>query len=195
MVADTGEVIDQGIVPFAGEAAGTPLRVTWSQGDQTVIRIDVQGYDEHGFWSGVELSPWWVEIPHEEVVFDTGSYQIRSDQAPKLESTYGLIDGAVRKYGHLVQVNLYVVGYTDTQGGEASNQTLSDNRARSIARDLQRRGFGGDVFYQGFGEEVLAVATPDEFDEERNRRAVYVLAAEMPPITTGIPRQEWKPLR
>jgi outer membrane protein OmpA-like peptidoglycan-associated protein len=195
VIADTGEVIDQGSVPFSGEAPDTPLRVTWSQGDQTVIRIDVRGFDEAGFWAGVELSPWFVEIPHEEVVFDTGSYQIRGDQESKLTSTYTLIDEAVQKYGHLVDVNLYVVGYTDTQGGAASNQTLSENRARSIARDLQRRGFSGDVFYQGFGEDVLAIATPDEFDEERNRRAVYILAAEVPPVSTGIPLQVWKPLR
>ncbi len=194
VLADTGEVIDEGFVPFSGEAPGTPLNVTWTQRDQTVIRIDVQGYDEHGFWAGVELSPWWVEIPHEEVVFDTGSYAIRSDQEPKLDHTYGLIDEAVQRYGHLVKVNLYVVGYTDTQGSPSSNMTLSDNRARSIARWLKRRGFSGDVFYQGFGESVLAVPTPDEFDEEANRRAVYVLAAEMPPISGGIPTQDWKPL-
>jgi len=194
VLADTGEVIDEGAVPFSGEPAGTELTVTWTQHDETVIRIDVQGYDEHGFWAGVELSPWWVEIPHEEVVFDTGSYQIRGDQEPKLGHTYELIDAAVAKYGHLVKVNLYVVGYTDTQGSPSSNITLSDNRARSIARWLKRRGFGGDVFYQGFGEAVLAVPTPDEFDEESNRRAVYVLAAEMPPISPGIPTQDWKPL-
>ena len=29
VIADTGEVIDQGSVPFAGEAPETPLRVTW----------------------------------------------------------------------------------------------------------------------------------------------------------------------
>jgi outer membrane protein OmpA-like peptidoglycan-associated protein len=194
VIADTGEVIDEGHAPFNGEPPGTPLQVTWSQGDQTVIRIDVKGYDEHGFWAGVELSPWWVEIPHEEVVFDTGQSGVRADQASKLESTYALIDEAVQTYGHLVDIDLFVVGYTDTQGGPASNQTLSESRARSIARWLQRRGFAGDVFYQGFGEQVLAVPTPDEFDEERNRRAVYVLAAEMPPISGGIPEQDWRPL-
>jgi len=194
VIADTGEVIDEGHAPFNGEPPGTPLQVTWSQGEQTVIRIDIKGYDEHGFWAGVELSPWWVEIPHEEVVFDTGQSAVRGDQAPKLESTYALIDEAVQTYGHLVDIDLYVVGYTDTQGGPAGNQTLSENRARSIARWLQRRGFAGDVFYQGFGESVLAVPTPDEFDEERNRRAVYVLAAEMPPVSPGIPAQNWRPL-
>ena len=194
VLADTGDVIDEGFVPFSGEPPDTPLNVTWTQRDQTVIRIDVQGHDEHGFWAGVELSPWWVEIPHEEVVFDTGSAQIRGDQEPKLVHSYELIDEAVQKYGHLVKVNLYVVGYTDTQGSPSSNMTLSDSRARSIARWLKRRGFGGDVFYQGLGEEVLAVPTPDEFDEERNRRAVYILAAEIPPISGGIPTQDWKPL-
>ena len=194
VLADTGAVIDEGFAPFSGEPAGTPLTVTWTQRDETVIRIDVQGHDEHGFWAGVELSPWWVEIPHEEVVFDTGSAQIRGDQEPKLVHSYELIDEAVQKYGHLVKVNLYVVGYTDTQGSPSSNMTLSDSRARSIARWLKRRGFGGDVFYQGLGEEVLAVPTPDEFDEERNRRAVYILAAEMPPVSPGIPTQDWKPL-
>jgi len=194
VIADTGDVIDEGTVPFNREPAGTPLRVTWTQRDQTVIRIDVKGYDEHGFWAGVVLSPWWVEIPHEEVVFDTGQYSIRADQEPKLQETYTLIDDAVATYGHLVDIDLYVVGYTDTQGSPSSNEVLSDNRARSIARWLKRRGFGGDVFYQGFGERVLAVPTPDEFDEERNRRAVYILAAEMPPVCGGIPEQEWKPL-
>jgi outer membrane protein OmpA-like peptidoglycan-associated protein len=194
VMADTGAVIDEGFAPFSGEAPGTPLTVTWTQKDETVIRIDIQGYDEHGFWAGVELSPWWVEIPHEEVVFDTGSAQIRGDQEPKLVHSYELIDEAVQTYGHLVKVNLYVVGYTDTQGSPSSNMTLSDSRARSIARWLKRRGFAGDVFYQGLGEEVLAVPTPDDFDEERNRRAVYILAAEMPPVSPGIPTQDWKPL-
>jgi len=194
VIADTGDVIDEGTVPFNREPAGTPLRVAWSQKDETVIRIDVTGYDEHGFWAGVELSPWWVEIPHEEVVFDTGRFTIRSDQESKLEETYALIEEAVARYGHLVDIDLFVVGYTDTQGSPASNEVLSDNRARSIARWLERRGFGGDVFYQGFGERVLAVPTPDEFDEERNRRAVYILAAEIPPICGGIPEQNWKPL-
>lgn len=194
VIDDTGAVVDAREIPFAGEPPGTPLPCRWEQGDQTVIRIDVRGFDQQDFWAGVELSPWWVEIPHEEIVFDTGKYDVRTDQAPKVDHSYQLIDEAVQKYGHLVQVNLYVVGYTDTQGSPASNRTLSENRARSIARELKRRGFSGQVYYQGFGEDILAVPTPDETDEERNRRAVYILAAEMPPISPGIPEQNWKQL-
>ena len=195
VLADTGATIYEGSVPFSGEAPGTPLKAGWSQSpEDTVIRIDVKGYDTHEFWGGVELSPWSVEIPHEELVFDTGSSAVRGDQVPKLDATYTLIDEAVQKYGHLVKINLYVAGYTDTQGSNSSNMTLSRSRARSIAADLKRRGFPGSVFYQGFGEEVLAVATPDDFDEEANRRAAYILSAEMPPISGGIPAQDWTEL-
>ncbi len=195
VLADTGATIYEGTTPFSGEAPGTPLKASWSQPpDATVIRIDIKGYDTHEFWGGVELSPWSVEIPHEELVFDTGRSSVRADQIPKLDATYELIDEAVQTYGHLVKINLYVAGYTDTQGGNSSNMTLSSSRARSIAADLKRRGFPGSVFYQGFGEEVLAVATPDEFDEERNRRAVYILSAEMPPVSGGIPAQDWTEL-
>lgn len=194
VIDDTGAVVDAREIPFDGAAPGTPLPVQWEQGDQTVIRIDVKAYDQSDFWAGVELSPWWVEIPHEEVVFDTGKYDVRADQAHKVDESYALIAAAVQKYGHLVQVNLYVVGYTDTQGSPSNNRVLSDNRARSIARALRGCGFAGQVYYQGFGEDILAVPTPDEIDEERNRRAVYILAAEMPPVSPGIPDQNWKRL-
>ena len=36
------------------------------------------------------------------------------------------------------------------------------------------------VLYEGFGEEALAVATADETDEPKNRRAQYILAIEDP---------------
>jgi hypothetical protein len=36
--------------------------------------------------------------------------------------------------------------------------------------------------------------TPDEVDEARNRRAVYVVAAEPPPVTSAMPGGEWKKL-
>ena len=33
------------------------------------------------------------------------------------------------------------------------------------------------IYFQGFGEEVLAKPTPDETDEPLNRRALYILSA------------------
>ena len=50
--------------------------------------------------------------------------------------------------------------------------------------------------YEGFGEEALKVATADQTDEPRNRRADYVLGAATapPPGSLGplAARASWK---
>ena len=65
--------------------------------------------------------------------------------------------------------------------------------AKTIAGWFRSRGFNGEIRYQGFGEGALAVATADETNELRNRRAKYVLAAEEPARSGDIPRSQWKP--
>ena len=101
---------------------------------------------------------------------------------------------ALPKYGSVVEVRLYVAGYTDTVGAAAGNQALSERRARAIATWFRNRGFTGAVQYQGFGESVLAEPTADEVDHAANRRALYILAAQTPPISTALPRSAWKAL-
>ena len=73
-----------------------------------------------------------------------------------------------------------VIGYTDTVGVRVGNQLLSLNRAYEIAKYFRQHGVTVPIRYTGFGEDVLAVQTPDETDEVRNRRARYVLAVENP---------------
>jgi len=46
--------------------------------------------------------------------------------------------------------------------------------------------------YEGFGEQSLAVATPDETDEPRNRRVDYILSVEDPPLKAAGFRPVWK---
>ena len=135
-----------------------------------------------------------MEIPHEDVVFASGSHAIPGAENPKLESSWTSVSEVFAKYGAVVEVKLYVAGYTDTVGDAGSNQGLSERRARSIATWFRQRGFAGPVFYQGFGESVLAVQTPDGTDEQANRRALYVLAAQAPPVSPPLPRSDWKQL-
>lgn len=179
---------------FDGEAPGTPLPVTWTPGGE-VVRIDVVGYDKFGFYASEEISPWALDIPHEEVVFATGSHAIEATERPKLDRAWDRIAQAVARYGGLVKVQLFVAGYTDTVGDRGSNQILSESRARSIAGYFRQRGFAGPISYQGFGEDGLAVVTEDGTDEIRNRRAAYVLAAQVLPISAAIPRAAWRPLK
>jgi outer membrane protein OmpA-like peptidoglycan-associated protein len=187
VLMDTGERAFDGEVPFAKEAAGTPLEVTWPEAKGQVMRVELKVYDVDGFFQGVEVTQWEVDIPHEEVTFDSGKAFVRADQVAKLEASYGLIADAVTKYGRLADIKLYLAGHTDTVGPTAANRTLSLARAKAIAQYFRKRGLTLPLFYEGFGEEALAVPTADEVDEARNRRAEYIIAIEAPaPRNTAV---------
>lgn len=160
-----------------------------------IVRIDVLGTDAHGIAAKLELIPWSYAIPHEDVIFASGSHAIDDDQNPKLEKAWSELEEVLARYGSVVKVRLYVAGYTDTVGSAATNQALSERRARSIAAWFRDRGFEGPIAYQGFGESALAVATPDSTDEPANRRALYILAAQPPAPSSDLPRADWKPMR
>jgi outer membrane protein OmpA-like peptidoglycan-associated protein len=172
-----------------------PVRphIAWGPTDE-VLNIRIEGTDVHGFRSELSLSPWSYAIPHDDVVFDSGQDAVLEREAHKLESTWADIERVLGKYGNIVDIELFVAGYTDTVGPAASNQGLSERRARSIAAWFRKRGFKGAIHYQGFGESVLAVGTPDETDEQRNRRALYLLAASTPRTSDALPRADWRRL-
>lgn len=185
--------IGSGSSPGVGTAAGERLEVQWS-GDGEVVRIHVKGSDENGYWSALDLFPWSYAIPHEDVVFDSNQALVRPGEAPKLEDALAEVDKVREKYGPDVPMKLYVAGYTDTVGDKYANQQLSNLRAASIAAWFRDNGFEGEIYFQGFGESVLAHSTPDSTDEARNRRAIYVLAAETPPLSGELPKSDWQRL-
>ncbi|MFT4627724.1 MAG: hypothetical protein ACI8PZ_006411 [Myxococcota bacterium] len=169
-------------------------RFSWTT-TMEVVKLAIEGVDANGFTGLLELSPWSYAIPHEDVVFASGSADLTPAQVPKLDATWADTAGVLDKYGDIVEIQLFVGGYTDTVGAEGANQGLSERRARAIAKWFRNRGFTGTIWYQGFGERGLAVATPDEADEARNRRAVYLLAAQTPPVTDALPGSSWSRLQ
>ncbi|MBI5526489.1 MAG: OmpA family protein [Deltaproteobacteria bacterium] len=194
VTSDRGEEIGTTTVPFDGAAPGTPLKVQWRQDDGTVMRIKVKVWDTDNFFQSVELFPWHILIPHEEINFPTGSFKIEAKEEPKLTSSVTLIQEAVEKYGRFAEIKLYVAGHTDSVGASETNRTLSLNRARAISEFFRRHGIRVPILYDGFGEDALRIPTPDETDEVRNRRAEYIVAVEPPPVPYS--RQaNWKPLR
>ncbi len=172
---------------------GDDITVSWVGGDD-VLRLDITLYDKWGFYVFEQIFPWSLEIPHDDVHFDTGSHAITETEMPKVVRAYADIDEVVRRYSAIVEVQLFVAGYTDTVGDRDSNKGLSERRARSIAEALRGKGFKGKIFYQGFGESGLKVATDDSVDEILNRRAVYLLASKPPTPSGAMPSGNWKPL-
>ena len=194
VLMDTGKLAFDGEVPFAGEAPGQPLSITWPEAPGQVMRIDLQAYDTAGFYTGVEITPWRVDIPHEEVSFDSGRADVKASEGPKLDASWELIRAAVVKYGRLAEIRLYVAGHTDTVGAAASNHQLSLQRARAIGVYFRKKGLQLPIYFEGFGEDALAVSTADETDEPRNRRAEYIISIDDPVAKGSRLQAHWQRL-
>ena len=195
VLMDTGEKAFDGEVPLKGAAAGTPLELTWPAAEGRVMKISVKAFDTSEFYTGVDLFPWQVDIPHEEVNFASGKADVPAAERGKLDKSHGLIVEALKKYGRFAALRLYVLGHTDTVGNPADNRELSLKRARSIAAYFRQRGLKKvPVFYEGFGEESPAVPTPDETAEAGNRRAEYIIAVEDPALKDAPFPPRWRKL-
>ena len=181
---------------FSGRPGGTPLIVTWTpSSDAPVGKIELRAYDAQDNWVGVEIAPWFVNIPHDDVNFRTDSAEIDAAEVPKVEAAFGKIAEALAKdsvSGRMhAGITLYIAGHTDTVGSPTHNFKLSQDRARSIAAWFRKRGVKIPISYEGFGETSLAVKTADSIDEVKNRRADYVLS-DGPPTLSNSFKPSWK---
>jgi OOP family OmpA-OmpF porin len=99
-----------------------------------------------------------------DVLFDFDKATLRSQYQPELNK---VADTLVKD----TTVRVLVWGYTDTAGPPAYNQRLSERRAETVARYLQSKGVSRSrMEIKGWGETHLAVPTPDNTPEQRNRR-------------------------
>lgn len=169
--------------------------VDFDPNDGDVGRVVLRVTDDWDFWAEVEIRPFTVSIPHEDVVFDFGKSEFQASEVPKLEDTLEQISKAMKKFGSDLVVSLYVAGYTDTVGTKEANLLLSQQRAMAIASWFRTAGLSIPIYYQGFGESVLFKTTPDATPEALNRRAVYILGSRSPEKSSAIPRQNWKLVR
>jgi len=177
---------------FTYYSAGEELAFSWTSMSE-VIKMVVKVWDVHGFMAFEEITPWSLSIPHDDVIFETGSHEIRDSEVPKLHKAAKTVQETIERYGHIVQIRLYIAGYTDTVGPAADNVGLSQRRAKAIATWFRSAGFKVPTYYQGFGEDALAVNTDDNIDMAVNRRALYLLAAHHP-HGKELPRSNWQKL-
>ncbi len=171
---------------------GGPGSVTipWVGDPGEVVLLDVK-VENDSAWAGFTFSPWFLEIPHDDVLFETNSAVIDPDQEHKLKDVLAQLEEVIEKYGEVVPVKLYIGGCTDTVGSGGSNRDLSRRRAKTLAIWLRSHGYDRPIYYYGFGESWLARSTGDEVDEQANRRAVYMVGANPPPPSAGVPQVAW----
>ncbi len=187
----SGHPMEETTVNVEDWAATKPIVLGWQHASpDELVHLEVRVEDEDGFFNAVRLTPWQVSIPHEEVLFATGSAKISSDEVPKLSDSLEQIKRALERYSQIRGVQLFIAGHTDTQGSSASNLNLSRRRAQAIAAWFVENRVDIPVHFEGFGESALKVKTEDEVDEPQNRRVDYILGVEPPSLRGG----SWKRL-
>ncbi len=153
----TGRIIGAGIGGIAGGAVGYQMDKQIKQ-----LREQTAG-------SGVDVTETdggkaiLVNLP-DGVTFDVGSYSLK----PEFRNTLNSVAQSLKDYPNSL---IDVYGHTDSTGSDAFNQTLSENRARTVANYLASQGVSqARIRSQGFGE-TMPVASNDTPDgRARNRR-------------------------
>jgi outer membrane protein OmpA-like peptidoglycan-associated protein len=199
VVGDDGKELGTGTASYHNEAPGTWLAISWTQPAGTrVMQLRLRAVSADNVVTNLELVPWSVAVDHQDVVFATNSAVIEPSENAKLDASLTKIDDIVKRSERFLKMQLYVAGHTDTVGSSASNRKLSLARARAIAAYFRGKGLVMPIAFAGFGEDVLAVKTPDETDEKANRRVDYVLgpAGGTPPFRGPYlkVRADWKKL-
>lgn len=107
-----------------------------------------------------------------DVLFDTGKYSLKPGAREKLAKVAGIL----LAYPGL---NIEVGGYTDNVGGDAMNQTLSENRAGSVRDYLVKEGVAtASVSAKGFGNTLPVTTNDNSAGRQQNRRVELVVSGE-----------------
>jgi outer membrane protein OmpA-like peptidoglycan-associated protein len=108
-----------------------------------------------------------------DVLFDTGKYSLLPGAREKLAKVAGILIS----YPGL---NIAVGGYTDNVGGDAMNQTLSENRASSVRDYLVLQGVSGNsVSAEGFGNSLPVASNDNSSGRQQNRRVELVVSGDV----------------
>ncbi len=153
----TGRIIGAGIGGVAGAAVGYTM-------DKQIKELK-----EQTAGSGIDVSETdngsaiLVNLP-DGVTFDVASYTLQ----PSFRTTLDQVADSLIKYPNSL---IDVYGHTDSTGSDTYNQTLSENRARTVAGYLQSRGVpAARIRSQGFGETMPIADNATEAGRMKNRR-------------------------
>jgi outer membrane protein OmpA-like peptidoglycan-associated protein len=107
-----------------------------------------------------------------DVLFDTGKYSLKPGAREKLAKVAGIL----LAYPSL---DIAVGGYTDNVGGDAMNQTLSENRAGSVRDYLVQQGVAtNSVSAKGFGNTLPVASNDNSSGRQQNRRVELLVSGE-----------------
>jgi len=108
-----------------------------------------------------------------DVLFDSAKFTLRPAAREKLAK----ISGIVLAYPTLA---LAIEGNTDSVGGDAYNQTLSENRADSVRNYLGQQGIpSASMTAHGFGKSQPVASNDTAGGRQQNRRVELIVSGEV----------------
>ncbi|HPB01594.1 MAG TPA: OmpA family protein [Bacteroidales bacterium] len=107
----------------------------------------------------------------ENVYFDFGKASLRAESYPSLNE---LAEMLKLKPAMVIEIS----GHTDDVGDDASNLTLSQQRAESVRNYLIKKGIAANrIVAKGYGETMpVAVGTSDEARQKNRRTEVKIIS-------------------
>lgn len=112
-----------------------------------------------------------------DVLFDTGKAELKYGSQRNLQqlATF-LSDNPERK--------VRIEGFTDSTGGELLNLKLSEHRAESVARALERLGIGRErLITKGYGPEFPVSDNGSIQGRQLNRRVEVIISNSAAPVS------------
>lgn len=172
----TGRIVGAGIGGVAGAVVGAQMDKQIKELKEVTAGtgVDVTEVD-----NGQAIL---VNLP-DGVTFDVNSTAVK----PQFRATLDQIAQSLQQYPNSL-VDVY--GHTDSTGSDAYNQTLSENRARSVGNYLSMRGVSAArLRTMGFGETQPVTTNDTEEGRARNRRVeikiIPISAEEASAARTG----------
>lgn len=103
------------------------------------------------------------------IFFVTGKYDLQEESFPELNRVVELM-------AQNPKLVIEIDGHTDNVGGDASNQTLSQNRASAVREYLLGKGVSAArIAAKGFGESKPVATNDTDEGRQLNRRVEFVI--------------------
>ncbi|MGM0613216.1 MAG: OmpA family protein [Bacteroidota bacterium] len=101
------------------------------------------------------------------IFFEYDKYELLPSSKVELDRLVNLLDNNP-------EMNIRIQGHTDSQGDEAYNEELSENRAKAVYDYLVKHGISEDrLSYKGFGESRPIADNDTEEGRAQNRRTEF----------------------
>ncbi|WP_431200693.1 OmpA family protein [Mucilaginibacter sp. P25] len=117
------------------------------------------------------LSP--IEIGNKVILknifFDTNKFDLEKESKAELAKLIEFL-------GVNSTTRIEISGHTDNTGNHQGNQTLSENRAKSVYQYLVSKGIAPTrLVYKGYGETQPIASNTTEEDRAKNRRTEFMI--------------------